>query len=198
MRTLHIKTRNLGKNLRDLRKKDLIPGTIYGTDDRSQAIRIPGKELRVAIEKSGEVYKVKTESGDSFVKLFDVQKDPVKNTILHFSLIELPRNKESMVKIPVNLKGTPEGVKNGGVFVILKNAISVYGKVNKIPDMIEESVKTMKIGDTLRVKDLSLNPALDIEERDNTVIAICQPPVKIEAVKTITPVALPKVLMAGA
>lgn len=198
MRTLHIKKRNLGKNLRDLRKKDLIPGTIYGTDDRSQAIRIPGKELRVAIEKSGEVYKVKTESGDSFVKLFDVQKDPVKNTILHFSLIELPRNKESMVKIPVNLKGTPEGVKNGGVFVILKNAISVYGKVNKIPDTIEESVKTMKIGDTLRVKDLSLNPALDIEERDNTVIAICQPPVKIEAVKTITPVALPKVLMAGA
>ena len=83
--------------------------------------------------------------------------------------------------------------------MVLKDAISVYGKVNKIPDMIEESVNTMKIGDTLKVKDLSINSALDIDERDSTVIAVCQPPMKVEAVKTIeVPISLPKVSMAGA
>jgi large subunit ribosomal protein L25 len=200
MRTLNIKKRNLERKLTELRKNDLIPGTIYGSDDRSKAIRIPGKELRTAIKRPGEVYKVKTETGDSFVKLFDIQKDPVKDKILHFSLIELPRNKESKVRIPLNFEGTPEGVKKGGVFIVLKNAINVYGKVNKIPNEIIESVKQMEIGDTLRVKDLSINPTLDVEEKNNAVIAICQAPMKVEEEINVTemPVSIPKVRMAGA
>ncbi len=180
MQLLHIKKRNKKRKAWELRENGFVPGSIYGKTIDSTPIRIPKKELKTALKEPGELYKVETVLGPRFVKFIDIHKDPVTREIIHFSLVELPRDRENKVEIPVKLEGTPKGVKNGGVLVVLKDSLNVYGMVEDIPEKIEENIKSLKIGETLTVDDLEIEEDIEIEEKDNTVIAVCRPPVKTD------------------
>jgi large subunit ribosomal protein L25 len=178
MDTLKIQKRNMNNKTHHLRDNGMIPGTIFGPTIDSFPIKLTHKQLREANENKGEVYRVKWQDNSFFVKFGEIQTDPITQEYLHFSLVQLPKNVENDVEIPVNLKGTPIGVKKGGTLVVMKNEVTINGVPRLIPDQVEANVSKLDIGDKLEVKDLKLPKKLDTKDNLSEVVAVCTPPVK--------------------
>lgn len=180
MQMIDVKLRTRGSNNRKLRESNFIPGTIYGPSVSNTPIMATEREVSKALEESGGVYKVMTKQGPVFVKFDEVQKDPVTRDLIHFSLLELPKGVENEVEVPVGLRGTPVGVRQGGVLVVLKDELALSGTPRAIPNKLMADISKMEIGDKLTVSDLKIPKNVDPVEEDDEVIAICQPPVKTE------------------
>lgn len=119
-----------------------------------------------------------SKNGPIFVKFGEIQRDPVTHDFIHFSLVQMPQGVENEVNIPVNLTGTPVGVKKGGVLVVMKDEITVNGKPRSIPERIVANVSGLDIGDKLTVDNLNIPNRVDAMEDESEVVAICRPPVK--------------------
>ena len=112
------------------------------------------------------------------VKFAEVQNDPVTNEIIHFSLVQMPKGVTNEVEIPVNFEGTPVGVRKGGVFVVMKDEVTVSGKPTSVPSMITTNVNNIDIGDKVTLNDLNLPEKVEVEEEGDELLAICKPPAK--------------------
>lgn len=178
MNKLNIIDRNLDTKSHMLRSKGMIPGVMYGPNISNKPIKTSLNEIKRATQNSGEIYKVSSRSGDILVKFGEIQKDPVSKEVLHFSLVEMPKGIKNELDLPVEFQGTPTGVKKGGVFIVLKDEITVNGKPKMMPESLEANVSKMEIGDKLLVKDINIPNKIESMEDDSLVVAICKPPVK--------------------
>jgi large subunit ribosomal protein L25 len=178
MNCIKIEKRDLEKKASELRSNGYVPGTIYGPDIKSTAIKTSFMELRKATKSSGEIYKVLSSKGYIFVKINELQKDPMTNDFVHFSLVHLPREVPSPVDIPVNFKGTPIGVKKGGTFIVMKDEVTINGKPHSLPEQLIANVSNLGIGQKLTVDDLNIPKKVDAMDDEAQVIAFCSAPVK--------------------
>lgn len=180
MNKFTFRDRDLVYRARDLRKKDLIPGVIFGPNIKTMPIMAKRRELLKAIEASGEVYEVPLRRKKILVKIGEIQREPVSGRIIHFSLVQMPKGELSQIDVPLRLLGIPEGTKKGGNLVVLRPEIKVKGKPSLIPKFINGSVEKLNIGESLTIADLNLPTNIEILEEESEVVAICQAPVQGE------------------
>ena len=166
-----------------LRNRGQVPGTIYGKTLDNRNIKLSRRDMIKALYRQGEVFEVTTKNGKAFVKFGEVQTDPLTGEYLHFSLVQLPRGEESTVYVPVELTGEPVGVKKGGTLMILKDQVLIQGMPKEIPEKVVGDISEMDIGDKFVIDDLSLLGDIDTAASDDSVIAICKPPVKLMEVE---------------
>lgn len=184
MDNLAIKQRNLSLKPRILREKGIVPGALYGPGVQTTPIEAQAIDVWKAQRRAGEIYKVKTAKGkEVMVKFEEIQKDPLTRELIHFTLLQLPEGQENDVTVPINLVGTPEGVKEGGVLVALQEEVLIYGKPKLIPQELEVDVSNLSIGDKVTLNELNIpkKVALSEKEQEDNVIAICQPPRSLKA-----------------
>lgn len=177
MNTLKFVNRNLNIKNNQLREINYIPGSIYGSSINSKAIMATKKELIDASTQPGEVYKVVMNKNRSvFVKIQNIQRDPLTHEPIHFSLVQLPKGEVCEVEVPLELSGTPQGVKNGGVLLALKDKVNIVGLPKNIPEKIETNIKEMKVGDKLLIDDLKLKKNVEFSEDKEEILAVCKFP----------------------
>lgn len=180
---LKIQSRDLKRKVKDLREEGSVPGTMYGPELMSMPVKTSIKELRRVWSKKGEVYQVSSPQGTIYVKFGEIQIDPVTYNYLHFSLIQLPKDKENKIEIPVVLEGTPLGVKRGGKLLVFKDTLEVHGLIQNIPEQIHVKVANLDVGEKLTVADLKLPKSIYTNEPESEVVAICREPiVRMEAI----------------
>jgi large subunit ribosomal protein L25 len=86
----------------------------------------------------------------------EVQFHPVTDRIVHIDLLEILDGKEIKVNLPLISEGTAKGVINGGRMETLFRRVPVQGLFENLPDALTADVSLLKIGDNLRVSDLSI------------------------------------------
>lgn len=175
MNTMQVKARDLDMKAKDIRNSGSIPGVLYGAHITSTPVQVERHYLLKKIHEHGEIFKVKTAKGSVSVKFEDVQIDPVTHEIIHFSLLELPKGEECQMEIPVEFIGSSIGVKEGGVFLALKDKIEVTGIPSKMPDSFTVDISKLSIGDKIEASDFKIGKHLSLVHSDD-VIAVCTPP----------------------
>lgn len=193
MKTLELngQSRNeLGKKAtKAVRRKGLIPAILYGRGIDPTPLTVATRELhRVTHTKAGanvlinlkiEGAKVKKDT-TSLIK--DTQRDPVTDEIQHIDFVAVSLTEKIRVNVPVTLKEADQsiGLKEGGVLDLVHHEIEVECLPTQIPERIEISVKHMKIGDVVHLKEIELpsqvTPVLEAEE----VVIALHPPRKEE------------------
>ncbi len=103
--------------------------------------------------------------------LQDIQFHPVTDKILHIDFIQIFDDKPIIIELPFRTVGTSRGVLNGGVLRFNLRRIKVKGLASKLPDVIEGSIKKLKIGGKLYVTDVASDD-FTILHPDNTVICM--------------------------
>ena len=169
MNKININKRSLKVKPKVLRSIGKIPGIFYGPDVKNQAVEISIAELRDSLTRPGEVYVVSSEQEQMLAKMGEIQRDPLTKEISHFSLVQMPSYGKSEVDVPIGLKGTPIGVKKGGILVVLKDDLVLTGQPRQIPDEVEGNVSRLDIGDNLRVHDLNIPTQLNSLENEHEV-----------------------------
>lgn len=138
-----------------LRKRGKIPAIMYGHSG-SSPITIDEHEFRTAFKRVSEntiiQLKVKKKTYDVLVK--DFQEDILSGKIVHIDFFEIEKGKELRTNVPVQLFGTAEGAKEGGILEHLMHEIEVVCLPQDIPEKIEIDIAPLEIGSSIHVSDI--------------------------------------------
>ncbi|WP_027418841.1 50S ribosomal protein L25/general stress protein Ctc [Crocinitomix catalasitica] len=99
----------------------------------------------------------------------DIQFHPVTDKIWHVDFIELDPKKKVKMNIPVHLEGRAIGVLNGGRLQQIFRTVKVFALPDNMPDSITVDITKLRIGHSIRIKDLATD-TLEILNAPNAVV----------------------------
>lgn len=160
--TLEVSTRKAGKSAcRKLRRKENIPGIIYGAGKKNVPLFAEEKWVRKYASQAFENAIITLKSDDSSLNgtkvLFkEVIVQPVSRRPLHFDFLAIDMNKEVRVMVELRFEGKAEGTKEGGTLQPIVRQIEVECLPKDIPDFIAVDVSPLHIGQALHIKEITL------------------------------------------
>jgi large subunit ribosomal protein L25 len=181
---LQVKKRETGGKgpSRQLRMKGLIPGVLYGGGRAAGIVLNPADIQRIIHSKSGENTMLslkfeKEEAAEDRLAIFrDFQKDPLTGAILHVDLFEISIDKPIRVKVPLEMTGSPIGVKEGGILQHLIREVELEGLPLAIPDHLQFDVSGLTIGHAVHVNEIPLVEGIRmLSEGSQVVVSISAP-----------------------
>ncbi len=144
-----------------LRHEGLTPGVVYGSNMEPLAVVVNQRELVKLLHSTrGEHPLVTLQLDDpthwekpALIKA--IQHDPVDGHVLHVDFHAIVLTERLRVRVPLILKGEAVGVKqDGGILEHFLREIEVECLPTEIPASVEFDVSTLKIGETVHVRDL--------------------------------------------
>jgi len=183
------KRERTGKEVaKKLRRDGIIPGVVYGAGDNPTPIHVPhtafykllhsghGENVLITLNiKNGKTASEK-------VLIRDIQRDPVKENIIHIDFQHVSLTKKITVKLPIHLVGLPTGVKDqGGMLQHILREIEISCLPTDIPEKFDVDVTALKIGDSVHVREISI-PNVEILTFGDQTITSVVPPMKEEEV----------------
>ena len=163
--SLRVKPRKrIGKSgAREVRKEGNIPAILYGQGEDPVPLVVSPDELRRALSNSAginTVLELEIDDPESSEKKFsmvqEIQRDPLKNRVIHLDFLAIDMQKSIRVKVPVNTQGRSEGERRGGKLEKLMRTIDLECLPGDIPDSIEIDVSDLEMGDFVDIDGISL------------------------------------------
>jgi large subunit ribosomal protein L25 len=154
-----------GKNAnRRLRAAGKIPGILYGTGRSPTPVAVSPKDI-------GGILRSATGTRRKVI-LKECQLEPVRNRLLHADFYEVALDKALEVKVHVELRGTPVGVKTqGGILDFVTRELEISCLPMDIPGKIEVDVSYLEMGKHLRVSEIKIPERVKILTDPDVVIA---------------------------
>lgn len=152
---------------RELRKKGLVPATVYGLNEPAVSIAISPKIVaRVLASETGTNSMLHLQREGTEIKrhviIKDVQRDAVTGRLVHLDFIRVDPTHKVRVHVPIVLKGTPIGVKEGGLLDFVHRTIEVECLPGFIPGHIDVNVDHLDVGDTIRLNEIKLDAHITV------------------------------------
>ena len=175
-----------GKNVnRRLRASEMIPAVVYGGGAGSTPISVSPKEIVSMLKSaSGEntLFDIDVAGKRRRVILKDYQVQPVTGRLLHADFYEVALDKVLLVRVHVELEGTPIGVKvEGGVLDFITREIEMECLPTQIPDKISVDVSELALGKHVRVSQLTLPDNVKcVTDPDVVVAHVVAPRAEVE------------------
>lgn len=167
-----------------VRKNGKVPGIYYSKHDSPIHISVTEKAIHplvytaethlISLQVDGNVY-------DCVVK--DIQFDPLTDKIVHFDLIGLTTGETFQLEVPIQLRGTPIGIKEGGIVQQMIHKLEIECLPKDIPQRVEIDITNLKIGDSIHVKDLKLENITILNTEDSVIAAVSHPKIEKEVVE---------------
>jgi large subunit ribosomal protein L25 len=161
---------------RRVRVKGKIPAVVYGAAQPSIALEVDPKQiLKILHSDAGHnsIFDLEIAGSDAKAKamIVDWQYEPIKGTLMHIDLKRIALDKAIRVEVPIQLVGTPTGVKTqGGILDQVLREVEVECLPGDIPSHIDVDVSNLSIGGAIRVADLPHSDKLKfLSEEDATV-----------------------------
>ena len=180
---LKVVTRNeAGKGpARRLRGIGMIPAILYGPKADSIKLSVNASEFRKLLAKAGDIkfYRLLLEDDGKTIEKIAIVKDletnPLSGRPIHADFYEISMDQKISVELPVHLKGTPEGVAQGGELHQQKRSLHISCLPVALPESIELDISHLNVGDSLKVKDIHVEDNITIlDGEDVSVVYIAQ------------------------
>ena len=144
---------------RKLRAAGRVPAVAYGSGVAALSLDVDGLELD-RIQQSGANVLIDLAGPEAvsgrIALLKEVQRDPVKRSLLHCDFYVIDPEKPIVVSVPLHFEGRPPGVELGGVLEPLIRELEVGCLPLAIPDSISVDVSGLDIGQAVQVGQLEL------------------------------------------
>jgi large subunit ribosomal protein L25 len=172
---------------RKLRATGMVPAVVYGGTEEALPLTLNRNEAfnlfqSISVENTIVTLDVKGVKGGIQTLVRDIQAHPFRPEILHVDFLRIQAGVAIEVDIPVNLTGTPVGVKNqGGILDQVLHVISVRSIPSKIPESIEVDIESLEVGQSLHVGELGLEDEMEVlTDLDRMVVQVAYPKVEAE------------------
>ncbi|QEM68018.1 50S ribosomal protein L25 [Geobacter sp. FeAm09] len=165
-----------GKGIsRQLRNADMVPGVVYGKGMDPVAVSIKYRDLQSALAGEGGQNNLITLVGggsldQSMAIIADMQRDALKGTYRHVDLHRVNMNEKLRVTVPVTLKGTAAGVKEGGLLDLAHHELHVECLPGNIPDHIEIDITELQIAHSIHISEIPLPEGVKLLENPKTPV----------------------------
>ncbi len=130
---------------RRVRVAGKIPAVLYGSGHDSVAIEVDPKQIsRILYSETGRntIFDVEvTGKPTAKAMIADLQREPIKDQLIHIDLKRIALDKVLQVKVRVKLLGVPVGVKSeGGILDQVLREVEVESLPADIPNHIDVEV----------------------------------------------------------
>jgi large subunit ribosomal protein L25 len=159
-----------------LRRDGKVPAVVYGGHREPVAITVDRKAVSELIQKSEHgirsVFLLKMSGSDQqrHAMIKDVTINPISRKMTHIDFVRVVMDEQLKVMIPVQLTGTANGVKEGGMIDFQLREVQVECLPNAIPDAIEIDVSPLGGHEYYRVKDLQMPEGVKVLEDPERVV----------------------------
>ncbi|OGW88229.1 MAG: hypothetical protein A3A73_02230 [Omnitrophica bacterium RIFCSPLOWO2_01_FULL_50_24] len=205
MKTVPLKAEyrsELGKQkVKKIRAAKQIPAVVYGSGSKAMAIQVATDDFfRVVHTKVGEnvIIDLKVSGPKKMEKtvvIKEIQHDPITDAVEHIDFNIISLTEKIKVNVPLHVTGESIGVKEDGVLDVVHHEIEVECLPTDIPERIPVDITSLKIGDSVHIKELSfpsgVTPTL---EENEVVVAVHAPRVEEEPVPAEGEAAEPEVV----
>ena len=159
--TLHGEKRELvGRKVKNLRAKGVVPATVYGKKIPSENIAINASDFLKMYASAGETGLVELTVGSvvSPVLVHTVQKHAVTSELLHVEFYQVDLKEKVHTKVPVVLIGDSVAVaEKKGVLLTISTEVEVEALPAELPEKIEVDVTGLaEVDQELKVSDLKV------------------------------------------
>ncbi len=171
-----------GSNRR-LRAQGRIPAVLYGHGIESLAVSVEIRDVdQVLRSEAGHntIFKLHLGESSNDVLIKAYQLDPIKGTLLHADFLTVSMDEKMSFAVPVQIQGTAEGVKAGGVLDIVLREIEMECFPADLPDHIAIDVSDLEIGDSVRVGALDIDSAELTLLSDSSLVVLSVVPPHVE------------------
>ena len=196
---LQAQKREAGKTSRG---QGSLPGIVYNRE-MNVPVSVDMKAFDKVFRSQGtsSIIDLMIDGQNQEVLVKAVQMDKRRRVPQHVDFYAVMANQTVEVNVPITLIGTAEGVRDGGVLDVQKRDVLISILPRLIPQHIDVDVSSLKIGDSLHVRDLRSILAAEaeiVDDEDITLLAVVPPRAEepVEAVAAPTS-AEPEVITKG-
>ena len=167
---------------RKLRQGGRVPAVMYGKDMEPLHLSIDAMEaghLFHAISTENTIVDLVVEGEkEPFPTLVrEIQAHPHKNELVHVDFLRIQKGVAVEVDVPVELMGTPVGVKtHGGVLEHLVHEVPVKCIPSLIPQSIQVDVSGLNIEDAIHLTDLVFPEGVELTVDDDRTVCLVSAP----------------------
>jgi len=168
---------------RKIRREGLIPGVFYSKHNKPIHIDVADRAInRLVFTSKTHLISLEIEGHDEYECIIkDIQFDPVTDKVIHFDLLGLTKGEKIRLEIPVQLVGSPVGVKEGGIVQHVMHKIEVECLPRNIPEHIVIDISGLKLGDSIHLVDLTIENIEFTDAKESLVVQVTHAKIKEEA-----------------
>lgn len=156
-----------------------VPGVIYGRGMEPVPVIVDRREFVTALHTdAGMNVLLSLQLGKEAIPALarDLQRDPVRGTLLHADFVKIDLTIEVEVDVPVHVVGDAPGVKEGGVLEHPLFQVRVRCLPTAVPEAVEADISKLEMGESLRVADLAAGRDFEIlNDPEAPVVSIAAP-----------------------
>jgi large subunit ribosomal protein L25 len=173
---------------RKTRAAGKVPAIVYGGGMEPIPVQVDRRELVTALHTdAGMNVLLDLAIGDTTTLALtrELQRDPVRGTLLHADFVKVDRTQEIEVEVPIHLIGEAPGVREGGVLEHQLFTAHVRCLPTAVPEHIEADISPLGPGDALKVADLVAGRDYEILNEPDTVVALIAAAVSAEELEAM-------------
>lgn len=144
------------KDAKKHRKEGKIPCVLYGGEKQIHFTTDEKAFGKIIFTPEVYLINLNIDGKECHAILQDIQYHPVTDVVLHADFLEIVDGKPVTVAIPVKFEGKSPGVVQGGKLIKKMRKLTVRGLVSDIPEDILVNISKLKIGDSIRVRDMEI------------------------------------------
>ena len=191
MPTLSAKVRKiLGRKVKSLRGKGIIPAILYGKKIKSLPLEIDLKSFKKIYQEVGKTSLIdleikgseKEEKKKISVLIHEVDLDPLTGEVIHVDFYQPILTEEVEATVPLVFVGEAPAVKNlGGTLIKEIQELQVKALPQKIPHEIKVDISKLEtFEDEILIKDLEIPEGVKIDREPEEIVAVITPPEDVE------------------
>jgi len=164
---------NVGKkDAKALRNQERVPCVLYG-GEKQVHFSLTQKQFAQLIF-TPEVFVIELTLNNETVKVIlqDIQYHPVSDLVIHADFLQITEGKAVTVSLPTAFEGASIGVLAGGRLEKKMRKIRVKGLIENLPEGFTIDIEPLAIGDSVRVKDLSIEGVEFLDVPGSVIVAV--------------------------
>jgi len=176
--------KDLGKKVKVLRKKGILPGVLYGPKIETRPLEIDLKEFEKIYKEAGEssLISLEIDKKKFLVLIHEVKLDSLTEKPTHVDFYQPSLKEEVTAEVPLVFEGEAEAVKDlGGTLVKNISEVEVKALPQNLPHEIKVNIENLKtFEDSILIKDLIVSKEVKILKEPKEVVVAVSPPEKVE------------------
>jgi large subunit ribosomal protein L25 len=183
----------LGKKVKFLRNKGVVPVHLFGHNVDSQSLQGEAAVLGIVIAQAGKTRLIDLKVGKSEkshnVMVREVQRDPIRGNLIHIDFYEVNMAEKIRVEVPIVITGESPALKiRENMLHQDLNSLTIECLPDKMPDKIKVDISVIKeVEEAVRVKDIQIADVTILNEPDLVIAKVSARPV--EVVEEVKPAA---------
>jgi large subunit ribosomal protein L25 len=165
-----------------LRRSGKLPAIVYGHKENPVSVTLDRHDVEMHLTHGAHLVNLELEGKTQPCLIKDAQYDYLGAALVHLDLARVSLTEQVRVKVPLELRGTPKGVAEGGVLRQEMMELEIECTVSNIPEHVRISIADMALNTVLHVKDLKLEGEIKATNDPEAVVATCRIPVVKAAV----------------